>query len=114
MRLDIGWLRSEKGLETVAQQNYYGRLAFASLRRRLMPACVFYRLYLLCVCLVIFIAALQKKTQFPMDLFYFDKSYAVLACLPCGYAVVPGTVASHLRAHHKDELQKSNSRRYVD
>ncbi|KFY89491.1 hypothetical protein V500_05648 [Pseudogymnoascus sp. VKM F-4518 (FW-2643)] len=41
-----------------------------------------------------------------MDLFYFDSTYAVLACLPCQYAVVPGTIASHLRAHHKDEVTR--------
>ena len=41
-----------------------------------------------------------------MDLFYFDPSYAVLACLSCRYAVVLGTIASHLKAHHKDEVTK--------
>jgi hypothetical protein len=75
-----------------------------------VPASVLYRLYRFCVCLVIFIAALQKKTQFLMDLFYFDKSYAVLACLRCRYAIVPGTIASHLRAHHKDEVTKEQIR----
>jgi hypothetical protein len=45
-----------------------------------------------------------------MDLFYFDKSYAVLACLRCRYAIVPGTIASHLRAHHKDEVTKEQIR----
>lgn len=41
-----------------------------------------------------------------MDLFYFDPSYAILACLPCRYAIVPGTIASHLKAHHKDEVTR--------
>jgi hypothetical protein len=57
-----------------------------------------------------FVVILQKKTRILMDLFYFDKSYAVLACLPCRYAVVPGTVASHLRAHHKDEVTNEQIR----
>ena len=48
-----------------------------------------------------------------MDLFYFDPTYAVLACLLCQYAVVPGTVASHLRAHHKDEVTREEIRYYV-
>ena len=41
-----------------------------------------------------------------MDLFYFDPSYAVLACLSCQYAVVPGAIGSHLRAYHKDEVTR--------
>lgn len=48
-----------------------------------------------------------------MDLFYFDRTYAVLACLLCQYAIVPGTIASHLRAHHKDEVTREEIRYYV-
>jgi hypothetical protein len=38
-----------------------------------------------------------------MDLFTFYPQYQVLACKPCGYAVAPSCLASHIRTKHPDD-----------
>lgn len=35
------------------------------------------------------------------DLLIFDAAYGVIICEPCQYALVPRTVAGHLRAQHR-------------
>ena len=56
------------------------------------------------VCLIVFLAILARNGS--IDLFYFDPSYAVVACLLCQYAVIPSTIASYLRAYYKDEVTR--------
>ncbi|KFY97507.1 hypothetical protein V500_02040 [Pseudogymnoascus sp. VKM F-4518 (FW-2643)] len=48
-----------------------------------------------------------------MDFLQFHPIYRVLICTSCGYAVVPGTVRSHLRNAHKGELSLSEINDYL-
>jgi hypothetical protein len=38
-----------------------------------------------------------------MNLFTFHPQYQTLACKPCGYAITPSYLASHIRTKHPDD-----------
>jgi len=44
-------------------------------------------------------------TTADMDLFTFYPPSRVLICKPCGYAVPPTTLSSHIRCHHLDDAR---------
>jgi len=48
-----------------------------------------------------------------MDFLYFDLQFCVLICTRCQYALVPGTIATHLGTIHKDEVAKAERRQCV-
>jgi hypothetical protein len=49
-----------------------------------------------------------------MDFLLFDSKFRVLICTRCKYALVPGTIGSHLSSLHKNEVTKSERRDCVE
>ncbi|OBT39089.1 hypothetical protein VE00_10610 [Pseudogymnoascus sp. WSF 3629] len=49
-----------------------------------------------------------------MDLLSFDPCYAVWACVPCRYAIVPDSILAHLRGYRKDEVTPRQARECVE
>lgn len=45
-----------------------------------------------------------------MDFLHFNHRFQILICTRCEYALVPGTIASHLVSLYKDEVTKSERR----
>ena len=48
-----------------------------------------------------------------MDFLQFHPSYRVLICTYCKYALIPNTVASHLRDAHKGQLSRTEIKDYL-
>lgn len=49
-----------------------------------------------------------------MDFLLFDSKFGVLICTRCKYALVPGTIGSHLTSLHKNEVTKNERRDCVE
>ncbi len=45
-----------------------------------------------------------------MDFLLFDSTFKILICTRCKYALVPGTIGSHLSSLHKNEVTKNERR----
>jgi hypothetical protein len=50
-------------------------------------------------------SAAATTTTAAMDLFSFYPPSSVLICKPCGYAVPPTTLSSHIRVHHLEDAR---------
>src|SRR6516162_8059378 len=48
-----------------------------------------------------------------MDFLYLDPTFQALICTRCQYALVPGTIAAHLRSAHKEEVTAAEVRSCV-
>ncbi|KAL5344188.1 hypothetical protein ACLOAV_010850 [Pseudogymnoascus australis] len=49
-----------------------------------------------------------------MDLLSFDPHYAVWACVPCCYAIVPKAIRAHLRTYYRDDITPEQAREHVE
>ena len=49
-----------------------------------------------------------------MDFLYLDSVFQVLICTRCQYAIVPGTLAEHLRTLHKKEVSKAELKTCIE
>jgi hypothetical protein len=49
-----------------------------------------------------------------MDFLVFDSKFRVLICSRCKYALVPGTLDSHLSSLHKNDITRSERRECVE
>jgi hypothetical protein len=53
-------------------------------------------------------------TAIAMDFLYLDSVFQVLICTRCQYAIVPGTLAEHLRTLHKKEVSKAELKTCIE